>query len=254
MEFDITQQTLKQVLSSTGPLVDEIVVDFNEEGIHTAGVDPSNVAMVDIELDESAFEKYSGDDKQRGLDLERFGDRIGMASSGDAIHVEETDEGGKLRIEFGGLSFTMGLVSVDAIRGADQDKPNLDWDAEFSIPAADLQRGKDACNMVSDHFTLNIDDETFEMLAEGDTDDVNFDVEPLPDDAEDSEDGLRFDSSPDDCEAKYSLKYLDDIIDAVPNGTEVDISFGDNLPILLGFDIAGGAGRVEYVIAPRVDM
>lgn len=252
MEVDIAQRTLKEVIGSADPLVNELIVEFNDDELHTAGVDPSNVAMVDIELSEDAFDQYDGDSRERGINLERLSSIIGMAGSDDIVHMEDTDDDGKVLIEFGELSYTLGLIGVDNIREG-RDIPELDWEAELSIPASKLKQGKNACTMVSDHFTLAIADGTMKMSAEGDTDSTELNIEPLGDDADDDEEGLRFDGDPEDCSTMYSLDYMDGIIDAVPKGGTVELRFGDGLPVVLEFDIADGAGRVAYVVAPRVE-
>lgn len=261
MEFHIVQDRLNQVLDSTDPIVEEIIIQFGEHRVVTSGANPQNSAMVLIELEEEAFEKYDGDETRKGVDLVRLQEIIGMASSDDVVKVDEVEGGDKFRIQFEGLSYTMGLISVDSIREGSGQTPNLDWDAEFTIPSSKLSQGKTACDMVSDHMMMEINDNVLMMKADGDTDNVEVEVEPVEEDVDEDDDddddddeivGLEYDELPDDCSATYSLDYVGGIIDAIPSNTQVNVSFGDAKPIVITFEIADGAGTVSYVVAPRV--
>lgn len=76
--------------------------------------------------------------------------------------------------------------------------------------------------------------------ADGDTDSVAVEYP-----AEECE---SFDA--DDAHALFSVSYLDSVARVVPADASVDVRLGEETPLDLTFDLAGGS--VRYVVAPRI--
>jgi proliferating cell nuclear antigen len=51
----------------------------------------------------------------------------------------------------------------------------------------------------------------------------------------------------------FSLDYLKDMGKVMGKAAEVEISLGVDHPVRFSFDIAGGNGHVEYLLAPRIE-
>jgi len=43
------------------------------------------------------------------------------------------------------------------------------------------------------------------------------------------------------------------MIRAISSGTVVEISLGNDYPVKMKFDVADGNGRVNYLLAPRIE-
>src|SRR6056297_3671858 len=170
--------TFQDALDSVSVLVDECKIRLNEEELSIRAVDPANVGMVDLTLEAAAFESYEADGGVIGVNLARLEDIAGMANSGDLIHLELDEETRKLHIQIDGLSYTLALIDPDSIR-QEPDIPDLDLAAEIVVEGADIDRAVTAADMVSDHIALGVDPdaEFFYVDAEGDTDDVHFELD-----------------------------------------------------------------------------
>jgi proliferating cell nuclear antigen len=239
----VEASVIQDAIDSVGVLVDECKMRLNEEAFAIRAVDPANVGMVDLSLAASAFESYQGNNGVIGVNLGRFGDIIGMANSGDLIHMELDEETRKLHIECDGLSYTLALIDPDSIR-QEPDIPDLDLPAELVAEGSQLDRGITAADMVSDHIRFRVDanTETFHIEAEGDTDDVDLEI--------DSEELI--DLTPGDADSLYSLDYLKDMNKALPNSGEVTAELGEDFPVKLHYEIDEGRGQVTYMLAPRI--
>src|SRR6056297_1705881 len=174
----VSADTLKETLDSVSVLVDECKIHLDEDGLSIRAVDPANVGMVDLSLDSAAFESYEADGGLIGVDLSRLEDIAGMADSGQLIQLELDEETRKLHIQIDGLEYTLALIDPDSIR-QEPDIPDLDLPAEIVVEGKDIDRSVTAADMVSDHIALAVDDdaETFVVEAEGDTDDVHFELD-----------------------------------------------------------------------------
>ncbi len=239
----VSSGTLLAALDSVSVLVDECKVRLDEDGVTIRAVDPANAGMVNLQLDTSAFESYESDGETIGVDLTRLEDIAGMANADDLIHLELDEKTRKLHIQIDGLEYTLALIDPDSIR-QEPDLPDLDLSATIGIEGRDIDRAVTAADMVSDHIALGVDaeDEYFYVDAEGDTDDVHFELD---------RDEL-ISLSAGDAHSLFSLDYLKEMNKAIPNDAEVSVELGEEFPVNLHFDIAAGDGSVTFVLAPRI--
>ena len=239
----VSASTLRDALDSVSVLVDECKVRLNEDGLSIRAVDPANVGMVDLSLDSAAFESYEADGGVIGVNLARLEDIAGMGNTGDLVHLELDEETRKLHIRIDGLSYTLALIDPDSIR-QEPDIPDLDLPAQIVVEGNQLDRGITAADMVSDHINLRVDEdaETFHIEAEGDTDDVDFEV---------GADAL-IDLEAGPADSLFSLDYLKDMNKAIPGDAEVTIELGEEFPVKLHYEFAEGLGQVTFMLAPRI--
>ncbi|GAB3320199.1 DNA polymerase sliding clamp [Haloplanus rallus] len=239
----VSASTLRDALDSVSVLVDECKVRLNEDGLSIRAVDPANVGMVDLSLDAAAFESYEADGGVIGVNLARLEDIAGMGNAGDLVHLELDEETRKLHIRIDGLSYTLALIDPDSIR-QEPDIPDLDLPAQIVVEGNQLDRGITAADMVSDHINLRVDEavETFHIEAEGDTDDVDFEMGP--------EDLIHLEAGPAD--SLFSLDYLKDMNKAIPGDAEVTVELGEEFPVKLHYEFAEGLGQVTFMLAPRI--
>ncbi len=239
----VSADTLGAALDSVSVLVDECKIRLEDEGLAIRAVDPANVGMVDMELSANAFESYETDGGVIGVNLDRLEDIVGMADSGQLVHLELDEETRKLHISLDGLEYTLALIDPDSIR-QEPDLPDLDLSAEIVIEGKDIARAVTAADMVSDHIALGVDPdaEEFYVDAEGDTDDVHLELgrEDL------------IDLTAGEARSLFSLDYLKDMNKAVPKDAEVTTELGEEFPVKLHFGFAEGDGHVTFMLAPRI--
>ena len=235
--------TLQDALDSVSVLVDECKIRLNEADLSIRAVDPANVGMVDLTLDAAAFESYEADGGVIGVNLAKLEDFVGMASGDQLVELELDEETRKLNIRMDGLSSTLALIDPDSIR-QEPDIPDLDLAAEIVLEGAQLDRGIKAADMVSDHVRLRVDAdaEAFHIAAEGDTDDVDFQL--------DDDDLVALTAGAAD--SLFSLDYLKDMNKAIPKDAEVTVELGEEFPVKIHYAVAEGQGNVTYMLAPRI--
>ncbi|WP_440952733.1 DNA polymerase sliding clamp [Methanococcoides sp. FTZ1] len=233
---------LKDSIETLSVLVDEARFRISPEGIAVRAVDPANVAMVSFDLATEAFDEFSADDCELGLDLSRVSDILAVADRDDKVQMELNEDTKKLMIQIGGFSYTLSLLDPSTIR-AEPRIPQLDLPAEIVLNGKDLQKAVKAAEKISDHMLLGVEGEDFFMEAEGDTDRVKLTM---------SRDQL-IDIKPNDTRSLFSLDYLSDIIKPASKSNEVTLHLGRDFPIKINFSIANGAGTIGYLLAPRIE-
>lgn len=239
----ISADQLQETIGAVNTLVDECKIHLNEDGWEIRAVDPANVGMVDMRLDRDAFESYQADGGLIAVNLVRMTDIAGMADSGQLVHLHLDAETRKLHIEIDGLEYTLATIDPPSVR-EEPDLPDLDLSSEVVLEGREIDRGVTAAEMVGDHVRLGVDkpDEYFYVRAQGDTDDVDLQL--------DREELISLNAG--DAESLFSLDYLKDMNKAIPKGAEVTMELGTEFPVKLHYIIADGEGTVTFMLAPRI--
>lgn len=235
---------IKDFVSTLRALVDEAKITVSPDGLTTRAVDPANVAMYDIELTTAAFESYDATEGVLGVNLERLEEVLKLANKGDLVQFAFDTTTFKLGIHIDGVEFTMACIDPDSIR-AEPDIPDMDLPASVTADADDLSRGVKAADMVSDHIRLHLNEEarTFNFVAEGDTDDVNFELKES-----DLSDMVVAEAS-----SLFSLDYMKDLVKEMPKSQDVTLTFGSEFPVMINYKFADGDGSVLSMLAPRIE-
>jgi len=236
---------IEQLLEPVTALVDEARVHFETEQVHITVVDPANVAMVDTTLDAAAFESYEADGETLGLNLGQFTDVLGLADSGDLVHLDLDAQTRKLDIEIGSVTdYTQALINPQSIR-SEPDQPDMGLPNAVVLEGGDLEHAVAAAQLASDHLSVASHGarEEIQFIAEGDTDDVRTAYGP--------DETIDIDAAA-EVGSLVSLDYVADVVEPIPSAAEVRVEWGDEFPIVVNYEHSEGRGHVHNTIAPRV--
>jgi len=238
----VKSEVLKGIIDVTSPLVNEVKFNINSKGISLRAVDPAHVAMVDLSIDNKAFEEFKASDMELGIDMDKLGSIMRLSNSGDMVALDYDEETNRLIVKIGNLVRKMGLIDTAGM--PDPKMPNLNLPAKIVLKASELTQGVRASEAVSDHLALTVNKDNFELFAEGDTDTVNL---KLPKDLV-----LELNASS-KCKSLFSIDYFSNMIKPVRGEDPITIMIGNDNPIKVEFDIADKKGHVTYLLAPRIE-
>ena len=238
---DLKSDTLKGLVNIISTLIDEVKFTITPEGMTLEAVDAAHVAMIEMEVEKCAFDKYEAEDCEIGLDLDKVKDVLKLAASGDVIGMEQDDTHGRLVFKVGNITRRMNLVDTTTM--SDPKVPQLSLTAKISLPVDELQKGIRAADKISDHITLKAGPGYFDMFCEGDTDSVSLHLDGA---------SVEVDSDSEVC-SMFPLDYFSNIIKAIPAGTTVMVELDNDYPVKLVFSLADGNARVNYLLAPRIE-
>lgn len=238
----VRSDVLKGIIDVTSPLVNEVKFNISQKGISLRAVDPAHVAMVDLEVKSDAFEEFKAKEIELGVDMDKFASIMRLSSSGDMVSLEFDEDTNRLIIKIGNLVRKMGLIDTAGM--PDPKMPNLNLPAKIVLTAAELTQGVRASETVSDHLSLTVNKDNFELFAEGDTDTVNL---KLP------KDMLKELKTSSKCKSLFSIDYFSNMIKPVKSEDPVTIMLGNDNPIKVEFNIANNKGHVTYLLAPRIE-
>ncbi len=242
---EIRADTLKGLVNVISTLIDEVKFTISPEGITIKAVDPAHVAMIELNIDAGAFESYTADQTEIGLDLDKVKDVLKLSSSGDIISMEQDEGYGRLIFRIGNITRRMNLVETSSMN--DPRVPPLELSSMIEVPVTELQKGIKASENISDHIALTITGDYFELACEGDTDSVNLKIEKS------QLTKLEISGDKDKYCSLFPLDYFSNIIKAVPSDSSIRIDLDNDYPVTLRFALAEGKGAVKYLLAPRIE-
>lgn len=240
----VADKSAPQALVETfDPLVSEVKMHFNDEGVQVRAIDPANVGMIDATLAADAFESYDSPGAvTQGINLKRLDERLGVGDSGDLANLSLDMETRKLNVDVGPISQAMALIDPDSVR-EEPDLPDLDLPNTVVLTGAQLETAVDAVGMVSNHVEIKADDGDIVFAGQGDIDETT--VRYGAGDCIDSD-------VTEDVASLFSQEYLDGFVDPMPADAEVEVTFGDEFPVWIEWTAVDGHLDVTMMLAPRI--
>lgn len=235
-------EILKEVVNVVSTLVDEAKFTVNNEGLALRAVDPAHIAMVDLKLAKDAFEDFKADESEIGIDIDKLNQFLKLAKSDDVVHLKHDEDKRRLNIVVGDITRRMSLIDTTGM--SDPKVPSLDLPAKVTVKSDELMQGIRASESVSDHIALVASPEGFEMSCEGDMDQVNWKKAKKDLAALETEKSVR---------SLFPLEYFSNMLKSVSAGNMVTMYLGNDYPVRMEFNIAGGKGEVRYLLAPRIE-
>jgi proliferating cell nuclear antigen len=238
----VRMEVLRELVGVVSTLVPEMKLLVTKEGVEVKAVDPSHVAMLVAKLKKEAFEEFQGDSTEIGLDLEKVREVLSLARPGDVIDLSYDTAKGKLVVSVGKLSRVMSVVDPQGIL---QPKvPSVNPSAKVVLKIDELRQGIRGSESISDHVTLSLDSESFNLHSEGENDQVNLKI---------GKEGLTLLDAKEPVKSMYPLDFFSNMVKSITSADEVTMALGTQYPLKLDFPIASGRGEASFLLAPRVE-
>jgi len=235
----------KYIVQSLAALIDEANFVFTPEGLKLRALDPSRIAMVDLELPSIVFEEYECDQETRvGVDIEELNKILKRGRADERIEFDV--EGGRLRIKIiGKATRTFSLPLIDVV-GEELGPLKVTFNVKAKLLSDTLKDAMRDIEQISDSVKFNAEEDSFTLRASSDKGEVEI--------VFDRESGALIEYEVTESSvATYSTSYLSDMLKRASALSDVaSVEFSSNKPLALTFEIAGG-GRLAYYLAPRTE-
>ena len=143
----------KAVISAVSTLVEEATFEATVEGISFRGMDPSHVALIDINWPNTAFERFECDgDIKFGVRIDEFSKLIKRADKNNAIEISITDDNMLLVTIGKNKKYKMRLIESSA---SDTPLPKIPYDTKISLTSSVFDKILGDVQVVSDYLIIN---------------------------------------------------------------------------------------------------
>ncbi|MGA7923382.1 MAG: DNA polymerase sliding clamp [Thermoplasmata archaeon] len=238
----IRMEVLRELVEVVSTLVSEVKFTVSKDGIDVKAVDPSHVAMLVLKLDKSAFEEFTGEPTELGIDVEKLKEVLRLSKPGEFLDLQF--DGGKNRLVIKAGKVTRHMSIVDPAGITDPKVPNVSPPGVAVVKMDELRQGIRGSESISDHVTLTLEPDGFSMHSEGETDRVDM---HLP------KEGLGRLDVKDTVKSMYPLDFFSSMVKSITTADEVTLHVGNEYPLKIEFPMAGGKGEGRFLLAPRVE-
>lgn len=242
-----TADLWKSITSIIRTTVDEANFEANDTGIQFRSMDPSHIALIDVNCPAAAFEKYECKTPVKfGLKLDNF-ERI-MKRAVSAETVELSLRGILLDIQTTGIypkDFKIKLLEKD---DSTVNVPKYSFESKLVIYQTVLQEILSDIEAISPKVTIETTVENRAVFStKGDTGEAKIVV-----DEESAGGTFKEISLIEPSQATYGTELISKVVKTIGNLCEhVTIEYSTNKPMKLTFVLSNSV-KVEFFVAPRV--
>ena len=240
----INADTFRDSIDAVAALVTECRLHFSEQEVWIRSVDTANVAMVILTLQRGAFNTYEATPGELGLDIAKIKNIFTMMGKASEFSLDYPEGANKIEVRFEGYHYAITLLDTNTIK-KDPNTPGIELPGVVTVSGSALYNTIKSASVVSDKMWLGIDPDKkiFYVKAEGDSDHIEREF------TDDEMISCNYASA----RSLFSIDYLKDMGKVMAHAAEVTINLGNDHPVKFSFDIAGGKGHVEYLLAPRIE-
>lgn len=235
---------LKDSVATVSELIDEGIFKVDKNGITLLAADRAMVAVVDLKLPATVFDKFEVEDLQTiPINMTNFVSVLKRINPGEKLEIELKDKKLHIKMENGSVRrFTLPLldISQDDIPPISQ----LDFAATAKIKSDVLKNGIDDAEVVSDSVVLKAVGSVFNMRATGDISSSELTLEK-------KNKALMDLNAKGEVQSRYPLEYLKKMIKASKLSDETLIQWSKDYPMRMEFKSLDKVS-LAFVLAPRV--
>jgi proliferating cell nuclear antigen len=249
MNFKLNEaKTFKDILKSLVDLMDQVNIEFSEDGITIQSMDSSHVSLTLLQLFSSFFDEYKCDfTGSIGVSLVSMNKIIKSCANDSIIEMEiENKEADNIRfiLTEKKKKETIDLRTLE-IDGLNMGIPDIESDYEFKYESVPLQDIFRRLTSFSDTITFTPLDKEVRFSSKGKEADLKIDLECT--------EMKGFDSmETDDVKITFALKYFNFFMKASSLSAETKIFVSENNPCIFFFDL-GNENSLKFYLAPKID-
>lgn len=235
----------RNIIDSISELIDEANFVATSDGISLRAMDPSHVAMIEVELPKEFFDEYECSETLNiGLNLDEFGKILRRGSSGEKMSVEVSSDR-KLKIAFSDKAVRHFSIPLLDLSWEEIASPSIEFNVNSRLLSEVFEDAIKDASLISDFVKISADKGVLVISASGDRGDVEVKL------SEDTGSLIELNVK-EPSTSTYSLNYLEDLVKTSRASEILTLEFSNDMPIKLSFELPNG-GRITYYLAPRIE-
>lgn len=237
----------KLIANTVATLVEEATFEATAEGLGFRAMDPSHIALIDLFLPNSAFEKYDCDGVFKfTVRVDDFSKLLKRAESKDSVEVM-SGEDETLLLRFSNSYKREFRIHLIESMGGPTPLPKLSFNTKLLISTSSFQRILSDVSTISDHILIETSKDRLIFSGKSDMGDVSASLDKSSTDLLELQ--VREESK-----ATYSIEYLLNITKVASSASDtVSLEYSSKMPLKLEFKLGERGGRVNFYLAPRIE-
>ena len=227
----------KRAVDAISAFITEGNFRFSEQGIKFKATDPSQIVLVDFELDKKVFDKYDIEPTYVGLDVSELGKIMSRAQASDKLYMDLTDSELIIKLE-GELMRTFNLPLID-VPDVEINPPKQNFDAKVEIAAKILRECLKDASLFDSSVILKVKNTQFLIEAKSN----HGTLSELAKKTRNVE--IKASS---EAVAKYSLSFFQNIVKEAHPDDKISLELKSDSPMKVSYKI--GTSTIQFYLAP----
>ena len=240
MRFELSNPvTLKTVIEGLSVITDECGIIFTPEQVNIRALSKDHTTFMTVELKKYLFDEYEADELEViNVDVNELSKIMKRCKNTDLLKCNVDDN--NLHITFDGdstRSFSTRLIDNEY---ESPRPPIIDYPINLNIPTSIFNDTLGDLKIFTDVISISADNDYLIFKGDGQAGDgfIRY---------------LHGESVQNYYESRYSIEKLSEIMKARGFSETLALEFGDNLPLRLTFELVTGDGKLEFLLAPRIE-
>ena len=236
----VDNNIIKTAFESITHIVDEVVCNIDSEGFRVTALDRSHVTFVSLNLQSEVFDSFECNVPTKiCLDTQEFSQILKRCKNNDVLVL--SSDMGNLIVECKGdvdRLFKIRLIDVDYEQPA---PPNLNPPVSVEVPSNLMKDCLTDMELFNENLKFTINNEYFIADSNGEFGDSEFKY-------------LHGENIDKNVHSNFSIDKLKDIFRASKFSDMCAIGLGNDMPLILKFELNTNNGCLEYLLAPRIEV
>lgn len=242
---------LKKVVEAIKDIVSNVNIDAGPNGISMQAMDPSHVALVNLNLKAEGFSDYRADKTfPLGIKLANLNKILKCAGNDDTITLECEDEPTQLTLKFENsiqsASFSLNLISLDSEQ---LQIPETVYSSRVVMPTSDFSNICKQLHQLSESVTIKTTHKGIVFSVNGDIGSGSLERKDNPSDKTSEQTIIDIDEP---VSNMFSLSILNYFNKAASLSEQVHLSLSENTPLVVEYKIEG-MGSLKFYLAPKLN-
>ncbi|MEE9283981.1 MAG: proliferating cell nuclear antigen (pcna) [Nitrososphaerales archaeon] len=242
-----TPNEWKVIANTISTLVEEATFEATVEGVSFRAMDPSHVALVDLNWPNAAFDQYECDKEYKlTVRVDEFAKLIKRAGSKGSIEISaEDDDHLTVKLQNGyKKEFKIHLIESSSEASP---IPKLSFNTKVTLKEDSLADILSDINVLADHIIIESTQDGVTFLGKSDAGQASVTLEK-------SSEQLIAMEVKENSRATYSLQYLVNMVKAAGAASEnITAEYSNKMPLRLEFQLGDSGGRIHFYLAPRIE-
>jgi len=247
LEAKINVKDLRKILDAVCYFSEETNINVSQGKMNIKQVDQGHVCMINLDVKKELFEEYNASDFTVNMDIGKLNNLIKIARGGEMVTLKiDSKDGNFILVKFGVLERRLGFICNGDEK---QTKvPDVFTTAKIGIRKRELEEFFKASMQIADHFKIIVDKETAELLTIDDDDKLS--AKFTKGEKNEYLFGMTAEKK---TTSMYSTDYAINCIRAAKDDTPLNVSFGEDKPVNIEYELNEGSMKFRYLIAPRIE-
>lgn len=234
-------ETLKHVVGVLEAVDTEGLLRIEPDGVTCRIIDPANAQLTTVTIPAKACAKYEASGSFRAaIDIDWLHEVLDVTPDGSAVEVVVGDA--EISLNVGIHQPARNLLNAERVRKVSTTPPESYYRVRADVPGAFLKQMVDYLKVIkADGVQLKAGKHNLKFTPIWNMDDglkhYNAEADWITD-------------WRGDVVSRYSLYYLEDIAERLPDST-VALRFGNDTPVMVRYGVGGC--QIEHILAPRIE-